>query len=286
MVNQTIDIEGFAVIKRLGAGARTTIYLATDEITKQNVALKRLVFEYPEDTRIIEQIETEYRVARQINHPYIRKCHKLIRKRKLLRTKELLLAMEMFDGVSLEESPSLSLGDCLLLFRMVATALNAMHQRGYIHCDIKPNNILMGKDSTIKVIDLGQSCRIGTAKSRIQGTPDYIAPEQVRREPLNHRTDIFNLGATMYWALTGKNVPTLIPPKTDFGLPLSQQRKFKTPHEIYHKIPREMSAIVMECVREKSTDRPASMAEIIARLDVLIRKIFGSRFTGDGARNG
>jgi serine/threonine-protein kinase len=285
MINPTIDIEGFTVIRRLGAGARTTIYLATDEATKQNVALKRIVFEYPEDTRIMEQIETEYRVARQIDHPYIRKCRKLIRKRRLLRTKELLLAMEMFDGVSLEESPSLSLGDCLLLFRMVATALNAMHQRGFIHCDIKPNNILIGKDSTIKVIDLGQSCRIGTMKARIQGTPDYIAPEQVHREHLNHRTDIFNLGATMYWALTGKNVPTLIPPRTNFGLPLSQQRKFKTPHEIYRKIPREMSALVMECVREKSTDRPASMAEIIARLDVLIRKIFGSRFSGDEHKN-
>lgn len=285
MVNPTVDIEGFAVIKRLGAGARTTIYLATDKATRQTVALKRLVFEYPEDTRIIEQIETEYRVARQIDHPYVRKCHKLIRKRKLLRTKELLLTMEMFDGVSLEEGPSLSLGDCLLLFRMIATALNAMHQRGFIHCDIKPNNILIGKDSTIKIIDLGQSCRIGTVKTRIQGTPDYIAPEQVRREHLNHRTDIFNLGATMYWALTGKNVPTLIPPKTDFGLPLSQQRKFKTPHEIYRKIPREISSLVMDCVKEKPTDRPASMAEIIAILDVLIRKIFGSKCAGDGTKN-
>jgi serine/threonine-protein kinase len=285
MADPTVDIEGFTVIKRLGTGARTTIYLATDEATRQRVALKRLVFEYPEDTRIIEQIETEYKVARQIDHPYVRKCYKLIKKRKLLRTKELLLSMVMFDGVSLEEGPSLSLGDCLLVFRMIATALNAMHQRGFVHCDIKPNNILIGKDSTIKIIDLGQSCRIGTIKPRIQGTPDYIAPEQVRREHLSHRTDIFNLGATMYWALTGKNVPTLIPPKTNFGLPLSQQRKFKSPREIYRKIPREISALVMECVREKPTERPASMSDIIARLDVLIRKIFGSRFTGDGTEN-
>ncbi len=285
MADPTVDIEGFTVIKRLGTGARTTIYLATDEATRQPVALKRLVFEYPEDTRIIEQIETEYKVARQIDHPYVRKCYKLIKKRKLLRTKELLLSMVMFDGVSLEEGPSLSLGDCLLVFRMIATALNAMHQRGFVHCDIKPNNILIGKDSTIKIIDLGQSCRIGTIKPRIQGTPDYIAPEQVRREHLSHRTDIFNLGATMYWALTGKNVPTLIPPKTNFGLPLSQQRKFKSPREIYRKIPREISELVMECVREKPTERPASMADIIARLDVLIRKIFGSRFAGDGTEN-
>ena len=64
-----------------------------------------------------------------------------------------------------------------------------------------------------KIIDLGQSCPIGTTKSRIQGTPDYIAPEQVKRRTLGPRTDVFNLGATMYWALTGKNVPTLIPKK-------------------------------------------------------------------------
>ena len=285
MVNPTVDIDGFAIIKCLGTGARTTIYEATDESTGQIVALKRMVFEYAEDTRIFEQMETEYKVTRQIDHPYVRKCHKLIKRRKLLKTKELLLSMEIFDGQSLEEGPSLSLGDILLLFRMVATALNAMHQRGFIHCDIKPNNILIGKDSTIKIIDLGQSCRIGTIKPRIQGTPDYIAPEQVRREHLNHRTDIFNLGATMYWALTGKNVPTLIPPRTDFGLPLSQQRKFKTPHEIYRKIPRRISELVMECVREKPVERPASMADIIAQLDVLIRKIFGSRLASDGGYN-
>ena len=63
----------------------------------------------------------------------------------------------------------------------------------------------------LKIIDLGQSCKLGAIKSRIQGTPDYIAPEQVLRKHISHRTDIFNLGATMYWALTGKNVPTLIP---------------------------------------------------------------------------
>lgn len=285
MPKEIIDIDGFSIIKRLGTGARTTIYLARDELTKQHVALKRAILEAPEDTRIFEQIETEYKVARQIDNLYVRKCHKLIKKRKLLRTHEMLLSMEFWPGTSLEESPSLSLGDILLVFRMVATALNAMHQAGFVHCDIKPNNILINKEGGIKIIDLGQSCRIGTIKSRIQGTPDYIAPEQVKREHLSHRTDIFNLGATMYWALTGRNVPTLIPKKTDFGIPASQQRKFRPPHKIYPKIPKEVSQIVMDCIEEKPADRPANMAEIIARFDVMIRNIFGGKAAGNAPAN-
>ena len=82
-----------------------------------------------------------------------------------------------------------------------------MHQMGYVHCDIKPNNILRNDKGEVKVIDFGQSCKIGTVKERIQGTPDYIAPEQVARRPITVQTDVFNLGATLYWALTGKAHP-------------------------------------------------------------------------------
>jgi len=284
MSNQNPNIDDFTIIKRLGTGARTVIYLATDQATKQSVALKRIVFEKPEDSRIFEQIEVEYKVARQLDHPYLRKCFKLIKKRKLLRTNEMLLSMEMFPGQSLEDAPSLSLGDVLLVFRMVATALNSMHQKGFVHCDIKPNNILISEAGAIKIIDFGQSCKIGTIKSRIQGTPDYIAPEQVHREHLSHRTDIFNLGATMYWALTGKNVPTLIPKKNEYGVPIVQ-KECRTPHEIYSKIPKKVSNIVMDCVSEKPSDRPENMAEVTARLDVLIREIFRNKFTNNGSGN-
>jgi len=285
MQNQAFEIGGFRIIKRLGAGARTTIYLAEDETTGEKIALKRAILETPADTRIFEQMETEYNVAKRIDHPYIRKCNKMIKRRKMLRVNEMLLSMHLFEGQSLEDGPSLSLGDCLLVFRMIASALNAMHERGYVHCDIKPNNILISKTGAINIIDLGQSCKIGTIKNRIQGTPDYIAPEQVRREHLSHRTDIFNLGATMYWALTGKNVPTLIPKKSEIGTPAEKQMKFKAPHKIYKKIPRKVSKIVMECVREKPADRPANMAEVIAKLDVLIRGIFGNNSTNNDTGN-
>ena len=271
MAKDILDIGGFTIIKRIGTGARSTIYLATDEQNGSNVALKRVIFERPEDARIFEQVETEYKIARRIDHPYVRKCHKLKKIRNMLKVKELLLSMEYFDGQSLEDSPNLSLIDVLLVFRMVANGLNAMHQHGLVHCDIKPNNILLSKAGSIRIIDFGQSCRIGTTKQRIQGTPDYIAPEQVQRKPLGPKTDIFNLGATMYWAITGHNVPTLIPKKDKYGLPIPQHRK--TPHEVRKQVPLGVSKLVMECVENESSQRPRDMMAVISRLDLLIHSL-------------
>jgi len=271
MAKDILDIGGFSITKRIGTGARSTIYLATDEQDNTEVALKRVIFERPEDARVFEQVETEYKVARRIDHPYVRKCHKLRKMRSMFKVKELLLSMEYFDGQSLEDGPSLSLVDVLLVFRMVASGLSAMHEHGYVHCDIKPNNILLSKAGSIKIIDLGQSCKIGTTKQRIQGTPDYIAPEQVRRKPLGPRTDIFNLGATMYWALTGHNVPTLIPKKDSFGLPIPQT--LRAPHEIKEQIPISISKLVMDCVKDDPAERPNNMMTVISRLDMMIHSI-------------
>ena len=275
MANDILNIAGFSIIKRLGTGAKSTIYMATDLQNEQPIALKRVIYEKPEDCRIFQQVETEYKVARQIDHPYVRKCYKLKKKRSFLMTKELLLSMELFDGKTLEETPPLSLIDVLLVFRMVATGLHAMHQKGLVHCDIKPNNILMNKSGSVKIIDLGQSCKIGTVKQRIQGTPDYIAPEQVMRKPLGPKTDVFNLGATMYWALTGRNIPTLIPKKDAHGLAIPQKKK--SPRDLKKQIPEEISKFVMDCVEEDPSLRPKNMMALISRLDVIIHGILGDR---------
>lgn len=282
MVSEILNLEGFSIIKRLGTGARSVIYLATDEENKRQVALKRAILERPEDSRIFDQIEAEYKVAKAIDHHYIRKCYQLIKIRSFLTVKEVLLAMELFDGQTLEDSPGMSLIDVLLVFRMVADGLHAMHQQGYIHCDIKPNNILVSPNGSIKIIDLGQSCRTGTTKTRIQGTPDYIAPEQVRREPLDQRTDIFNLGATMYWALTGKNVPTLIPKKNE-ALGFELPKPVRTPNELQGAIPLGISNLVMDCVKNHPSERPADMNVVVSRLDILIHSVLGNKRDKNGS---
>jgi serine/threonine protein kinase len=276
MAKDILNIGGFIIKKRIGNGARSTIYLAIDQQENTDVALKRIIFEKPQDIRVFEQTENEYKTAQRINHPYLRKCYKLKKIRTMLKVTEMLLSMEFFDGKSLEDGPTLSLVDVMLVFRMVATGLNAMHQQGFIHCDIKPNNILMSKVGSIKIIDLGQSCKNGTTKRRIQGTPAYIAPEQVRRKPLGPRTDIYNLGATMYWALTGKNVPTLIPQKNRV-IGIVVPRNCPAPHELKKRIPIGISRLVMECIKDNPAKRPTNMMTVISRLDLMIHSLIGSK---------
>src|SRR4030042_5571163 len=136
MAKDILDIGGFTILKRIGTGARSTIYLATDEEDETTVALKRVIYEKPEDARIFEQVETEYKVAQRIDHPYVLKRYKLKKIRSMFKAKEMLLSMEYFEGKNLEDCSTLSLGDVLLVFRMVASGLNSMHQHGFVHCDI------------------------------------------------------------------------------------------------------------------------------------------------------
>jgi len=284
MAKDILDVGGFTIIKRIGTGARSTIYLATDEEEGIKVALKRVIFERPEDKRVFEQIDTEYKVAQLIDNLYVRKCYELRKMRSVFKVKEMLLSMEYFEGKNLEDCSTLSLGDVLLVFRMVASGLNAMHQHGFVHCDIKPNNILINKSGSIKIIDLGQSCKIGTVKPRIQGTPDYIAPEQVKRKPLGPKTDIFNLGATMFWALTGKHAPTMIPKKNKFGLPIVEPRR--APHELKKQLPTGISKLVMDCIEEDPANRPRNMMTVMSRLDLMVHSIFGGKIkTNKNASN-
>lgn len=282
----TPQFEGYESVKRLGFGAASVIFAVKNKATGEMRALKHVVREGDQDKRMIDQVENEYRVARCVDHPYVRKVHEIRRRKRRFKTVEVLLLMEYCPGISLEQSSSRSLLDLLLIFRMVANGLNGMHNVGLLHCDMKPNNIIIAENGAINIIDLGQSCPIGTVKRRIQGTPDYIAPEQVKRKPVTRQTDVFNLGATMYWALTGRHVPTLIP-RTSEGVAIATEPSGppSSPHELKPKIPVGVSNLVMECVRESPTMRPADMPTVTSRLDMLIHILAGAKLAGQNGRN-
>ena len=201
------------------------------------------------DARFIEQVETEYEISRQFTHPNLRRSIDLVKKTTFLRkVTEIFLVMELVDGKPLDERPPTNLVDIVDTFIQAAQGLRAMHALGYAHCDIKPNNILRNEQGAVKVIDFGQGCKIGTVKERIQGTPDYIAPEQVARRPISVQTDVFNLGATIYWTLTGSNIPTLytVNKKGDNSFLLDQT--IPSPADLNPRVPAGLSNLVMECV--------------------------------------
>ncbi|MFI5381367.1 MAG: serine/threonine protein kinase [Tepidisphaerales bacterium] len=263
----------YDVLARLGEGAGSVIYLVSDPVTSHIFALKHVVREDAKDIRFVEQMQQEFDISKQFNHVNLRKTYELkINKRMLLKVTEAFLLMEYVDGKALDVRPPRSMIEALDTFIQSAQGLHAMHNLGYVHCDIKPNNILRTEDGMVKVIDFGQSCKIGTIKERIQGTPDYIAPEQVHRRPVSHKTDIFNLGATIYWTMTGKNIPTLYTAgRGDNAFVVAE--RIQSPSELNPQVPLPLSNLVMDCVVPRPEKRPASMENVISRLELAKHQI-------------
>src|SRR5882757_5335635 len=156
MVQKLLNYD---VLERLGEGARSTIYAVMDPLTRQMFALKHVVRTDQKDIRFIEQMETEYEISRQFTHPNLRRSYDLkIIKSMLLKVNEAFLVMELVDGKPLDVACPREMMDILDTFIAAAQGLRAMHQMGYAHCDIKPNNILRNDKGQVKIIDFGQGC--------------------------------------------------------------------------------------------------------------------------------
>ena len=256
-------IAGFRVESTLGHGAGSQIYAVRDG-NGQLYALKQVVRRTAKDDRMLEQAIHEHEIANQLNHPVLRHSFRLIRRRRLFRLREVVVLMEHVEGQSLETRRVRSVLEACQIARQVCKGLRHMHQAGFVHADMKPNNILVTPRNEVKIIDFGQGCRSGTVKPRIQGTPDYIAPEQVRQRAITPATDIFNLGATLYWLLTGEHIPSHMPPSGK--LKDHKPAKASPPVSYNSAIPPALSGLVMECVREEPRQRPRDMATVFWRL--------------------
>lgn len=259
----------YDVLERLGEGARSTIYSVVDPATKKTYALKHVLREGPKDLRFIEQMEAEFEISRQFNHPNLRKSYELkINKTMLLKVAEAYLLMELVDGKTLDIRPPSNILDVLDTFIQTAQGLKAMHQLGYVHCDLKPNNIIRSDNGQVKIIDYGQSCRIGTVKERIQGTPDFIAPEQVSRRPVTIQTDVFNLGATLYWTCTGKHIPTLYTVNKKGENSFLLDTRIDAPADLNPNVPPALSNLILEMISTRVQKRPADMDAVVTRLEL------------------
>lgn len=262
---------GYDVLAPIGVGAGSTIYCVSHPLTKQLYALKHVVRKTEKDERFIEQLQTEFEVGSTLVSPHLRKSisFKVNHIGLLRRPVDAALVLELFDGISLEQQTPRDLLEIVSAFIQTARGLQALHESGFVHCDLKPNNILRdGATGAVKVIDLGQAAKIGATKKRVQGTPDYMAPEQVKLLPVTVRTDIFNFGATLYYCLTGMKLPTLFNLKKTENSFLVDD-KIETPVQLNPLIPEPLSNLVMECVRTSPSKRPADMIELGRRLDVV-----------------
>ncbi|MCL4220980.1 MAG: serine/threonine protein kinase [Phycisphaerales bacterium] len=265
-------VEGYRIMAEIGRGAASIIYVVQDVKTKQVWALKHVQKSGAKDQRFLDQAEAEYRISQELSHPNIRAIPKIIKKGSLLSVRELYLVMELVDGQSLEVHPPRTFEEAVNIFKQTARALAHMHQRGYVHADMKPHNIVISSEGEVKLIDLGQSCKIGTIKERIQGTPDYIAPEQVHRREITPRTDIYNLGATMYWTLTRQHIPTALAKGDSLVGSLDDNliEKPKPASELNRRIHPKLNELIMHCVEVDPRKRPETMAWVADRLELIL----------------
>ncbi len=265
-------VEGYRVIKELGRGAASVIYAVQDPKSKQVWALKHVEKDDEKSVRFLEQAEQEYQIAAKVGSDKVRKIEKIIKKKESLLggVNDLYLVMELVDGSSCERHPPQTFEDALSVFEQVAEGLATMHSKGFVHADMKPNNIIVDDKNNAKIIDLGQSCKIGTIKQRIQGTPDYIAPEQVHRRAITPKTDVYNLGAALYWILTRSFIPTALA-KGDSLLGSVDDallQKPKKPSEINPRVPEMLDTLIMSCVEVDQDKRP-SMEQVHDKINFI-----------------
>ncbi len=269
------SISRYNILAHLGDGARSSIYAVQDSKTKQVWALKHVLRITEKDDRFIEQTESEYAIGSKLDHPALRRTERLIRSRKLLKTTSVSLIMELVDAATFDQRIPKNYSDIVDIFHQIAQGLMHMHGRGFVHADIKPTNVLILDDLSIKIIDLGQACAIGTVKPRIQGTPGYIAPEQARRGEITPKTDIYNLGALMYWVLVREVMPTALPPSTGDAADAASVRQDheislpQPPHEQNPRIHPLLSQQIMDCIQLNPADRPESMDIVANRLEMI-----------------
>jgi serine/threonine protein kinase len=272
-------IGTFQVVGPLGTGAHSTILQVRRSADSRHYALKVVPIHGTEDQKFLEQAQHEFRVGKMFHHPNLIKVFALETLRDwLFRVRKVHLLIEYVNGKTLDTCPPLALPKLVQVFACVANGLAHMHRRKVYHADLKPNNIMIGRTGDVKIIDYGLAWIAGEGKNRVQGTPEYMAPEQVRDRVANERTDIYNLGATMYRMVTLR-LPPCAAPQEGGGLALNAktyQRMLKPVQELTPGVPAGMGDLIHRCLEFKPENRPERMSDVQGSLDQLIEEMVRS----------
>jgi serine/threonine protein kinase len=204
------QIPGFQIIDRLGAGAMATVYKAKQLSLDRLVAVKILPLKFTSNAQFVERFYAEGRAAAKLNHPNIVQAIDVGKAGEFH-----YFVMEYVEGKTvfdvLTDKGRYAEKDALSVMIQVARALEHAHAAGFIHRDVKPKNIMITKDGTAKLADMGLARAVSDREAaeaeagKAFGTPYYISPEQIRGEVnVDYRADIYSFGATLYHMVTGQ----------------------------------------------------------------------------------
>jgi serine/threonine protein kinase len=265
----TIDSIGkHKVLATLGSGAHSTILHVRRQADSREYALKTVSIDDKEDQKFLEQARHEFNVAQKLDHPNLIKIYCLeTQKDWLFRVKKINLLIEFVNGKTLDLVPPMPMNKLMPVAALVAAGLVHMHRRGVFHADMKPNNIMLGKRGEVKIIDYGLAWIKGETKDRIQGTPEYIAPETVKGKVINERTEIYNFGATLYRLVTLKLPPSFAASTESVRMgEKAWKSMFKPVQEHNPNVPDEICDLIHRCMAYKAEDRPERMGDVYDEL--------------------
>jgi serine/threonine-protein kinase len=260
----------YRVKQRIGTGGIGTVYAAEHIALGSNVAVKVLRGAAAEDAAEIARLRREAQVQVFVEHPNVVQTLDLDQ----MPDGSIYVVMELMHGATLgkwlKTLGPLSPTTAIRSFVQVCRALDAAHRLGIVHRDMKPGNIFLCDDGTVKVLDFGMS-KLSEAESLTQqgytlGTPEYMSPEQCVGAILDGRSDLYSLGVVMYEALTGQ-----LPFKANTRRELLKMHQQVEPVKMRDRrpdlhIPRELDHAVLACLRKTPAERPAAAAELEKRL--------------------
>ncbi len=265
-LGKTLD-NRYEILSVVGIGGMAVVYQAYDLKLKRDVALKVLRDDVSMDAESRKQFRKEYQAVEKLNHPNIRAVYDVV-----VSGDTEYIVMEYVDGINLKQYMKtqgvLTWQEVLHFTTQIARALSHAHRRGIRHMDIKPQNIMLPKDGTVKIADFGIA-QIDNAESdgaeEAVGSIHYISPEQARGEAVDDRSDIYSLGVVMYEMLTGR-----LPFEGKSVAEVAMQHYSvlpDAPGELNPAVPPELEAIALRAMQPDPDERYASADEMLADLE-------------------
>jgi len=256
----------YQVVKELGRGGMGVVYLAKDVNLGRRVAYKVLPQEMKKYPDIVANFIREAKNLAQLNHPYIVSIYDAGEN-----MGNFYIVMEYVEGENLKSligrtsRTPIRIG--MEIFKQLAQALDYAHSKKVVHRDIKPSNIMWTENQTIKVMDFGLAAlleEVKTGRTLVSGTPLYMSPEQSLGKPLDHRTDIYSTGATMYELLCGT------PPFTEGDITYHQiHTSPRPPKDRSGEISDELNRIILKCLSKDPGQRYQNAREIYLDLKAM-----------------
>jgi eukaryotic-like serine/threonine-protein kinase len=260
----------------VGTGGMSSVFKARDRLLERPVALKILHEHYVTDADYVERFRREARAVAQLAHPNIVTV--------IDRGEEggrQFIVFEYVEGENLKQVVSregaLPVREAVELGLQVARALGYAHERGIVHRDVKPQNVILNEDGRAKVTDFGIARSLDvdgvTQTGTVLGTSDYIAPEQAQGQHVDAHTDVYSLGVVLYELVTGE-----LPFRGEGFVAVAMQHVNEPPPNVLDRrgdVPPRLALTIERAMAKRPEDRHRSMEELVADLESALRELDG-----------